>query len=61
MNLNDEEKEIVKLKSQFLLAIMGLILFVAAGILAVIWFGWKLLIVLFIFMWANNIQIRNTK
>jgi len=36
--------------------IFGLILGAIGITLCVIWFGWKLVLVLFILMWSNNIS-----
>lgn len=43
-------------KKKFLL-IIALLIYIVAGCLCVIWFGWKLLVVLILFTWANNINI----
>lgn len=36
--------------------VFSLILWFIAGILACVWFSWKLLIVLLLFFWSNNLD-----
>lgn len=34
--------------------IISTILFIIATILTVMWFGWNLVLIIFLFLWANN-------
>ena len=36
--------------------IVSAILFIIATIITVMWFGWGLVLIIFLFLWANNIS-----
>lgn len=42
------------MKMKTVLRILAVGLSITAGTLAVVWFGWKLFAVIFIWEWANN-------
>ena len=39
--------------------VLSFIVFAVALILTLIWFDWKLFVVIFLFLFANNLQARN--
>jgi hypothetical protein len=42
-------------KKALLMGILGLIIYIAALVLGFIWFGWKMVLFVFLFAWANNL------
>lgn len=39
--------------------VVTIMLFIVAISLSMIWFGWKLTLVIILFMWANNLENKN--
>ena len=47
---------IIKKDMRFGMSIIGLIIFILSIILTVYWFSWKVVLIIFLFNWANNIN-----
>jgi len=46
---------------EIITVLVGLVTVVAAIVLTLIWFGWQLLLVIFLFLFSNNIAQRNDR
>ena len=46
---------------EIITVLVGLVTVVAAIVLTLIWFGWQLLLVIFLFLFSNNIAQRNNR
>jgi uncharacterized membrane protein len=55
--LNPIEFTLKHAKKQFKMSILGILVYAAAITLGLIWFDWKLVLVLFLFAWGNNIGL----
>lgn len=44
-------------KKSLLMGILGLAIYVAAIVLGFIWFGWKMVLFVFLFAWGNNLGV----
>ena len=44
------------MNKDLILGIFLIILSISSIVLSIIWFGWKLLLILFLWTWANNLS-----
>jgi len=49
------------MKIKMITNIIQLFIDILAVYLTVKWYDWKMLIIIFLFMWANNMMVRNNK
>ena len=56
-NLNPIQLELKYAKRKLGLSITGLIIYIVALVLGFIWFDWKLILLLFLFSWGNNLGV----
>jgi len=56
-NLNPITLELKYAKRKLGLSIAGLIIYAAALVLGFIWFDWKLILLLILFTWGNNLGV----
>ena len=46
---------------KWIMIIIQFVISTIALVLILVWFGWKLLLVLFLWTWGNNMMLRNNK
>jgi hypothetical protein len=56
-DLNPITLELKYAKRRLGLSIAGLIIYIVALVLGFIWFDWKLILLLFLFSWGNNLGV----
>ena len=52
---------VLTMKKEIIRIILQLFIDILAVYLTLRWYGWKVLIIIFLFMWANNMMVRNNK